>query len=235
MTAKAVRHLPGPRLLIQVLLLTLTAMHAPAEERDIAVFKPFDKAADTGSDDVSISQRGQVAIGGWSRDGKVFLKIKTTYVDSWQIIDSVTDKILLDKNYDVMSEAEKSIVDKATNKYGIRPVSGRVAPFPLTRASSGVYSASLQLRKKVDEYNNLYAIVITRQDANGITTTKTVSQLTARADSGYYRIEETVFLYALSPFEYRILVIAALPNLHAEFDYLYYDFHFTGCHLSTGF
>ncbi|MBN1501063.1 MAG: hypothetical protein JW982_12955 [Spirochaetes bacterium] len=181
------------------------------------------------SDPNRSSLEGTIQIYGWSQDGKVFIEENSTYFANYRLIDLITDKVLLSGELFLEPESINKAFDAAKQKYGIKLKSGPIDYFPYTDKFSNEFSAAL-----VNKGTNSYNIEIIKQDSTGKKTKKVISEIVIHVEAPA-EIKDTRFIYVKSPYENRLLVVAAVPQWHIEFDYIYYNFFLAGCSLSSRF
>lgn len=161
---------------------------------------------------------------GWSKNGKVALVNSNRDSKDYFIIDLVSDKVVWS---DSTAAYDETLPNIPFASYGIAEQKQLPTNFPLVDAKLGSYTATLS---KINE------------DGNGSVTYRAQvvkagkSKILGEFKSGGFRATgNTKALYVRSPFENRILVIAAVEYLHPEFDYEYYELYFLGSHLQAGF
>jgi hypothetical protein len=184
----------------------------------------FDNREESESDSINM-----VAIAGWSADGKVAVIQSGAYDNYdfpfWFILDTITDEVL-DAFRDLYYEEDDPLIyselDKAMRKHNIKNDPGRLVELPYALPEN-MQSLTIEYREIGSEEYDVYAVRGNKR--------KKISCI-----SVFGNLSKIITTFAVeSPFKNRLLIITQVSVVHIEFDYTFFRFFYTGCHVTAGF
>jgi hypothetical protein len=196
-----------------------------------------------------------IIILGWSIDGKILLLVKDVHWETYMVIDLVNasdfddgvgGNILYTTQFrrplvNLSSkpfEAKKMVLDIA-RQYNIESVIDEIGAFPYHGVDNYVYDIIMLPEKRYNEHpelaRELLAIETNIYRTHRPDRKKTFTYLGGVYSLKGWYIDNTVFLYAKSPFENRIAIIGIIPYGNVELEPIPYQTGFYGIDLNKEF
>jgi hypothetical protein len=175
-----------------------------------------------------------ITIHGWSKNGNIFYSyVLPFYGRLYRIKNLIDDEVIWEADYYDFKRANfsKDFITGIVNRFNIELFTGIIGEFPY-KWNNNMYECFGANERRIIG-NELSIDIFIKMNENkqkkiNSVSTKPAWLLNNITDNLRYR-------YIKSPFENRIAVIILIPQIHSEFDYLYYNIEILGCHLESGF